>query len=241
MYLRLVAWKLSIFSRISQQPEQPCPPCATDHICNTDALAECRSDWSAAAKNSSKFGVHRCTFVWYSNCPYRIAFTVLKMATLTPPSSSAVAAAAAVAVKLLPDAGWEEARPTGFLPLLGNWPAWPCICIVLQFCISPMYLYCICVDPADPVLESESISFLPSFFNSSLRPFSSSSSLLYCCYCTPYFQENQTKFQISSSSSLWSELESYIECLCAILSLEWRMLICIPRREVFAVLMKFQE
>ena len=41
-------------------------------------------------------------------------------------------------------------------------------CVTLLY--FPMYLYCICVDPAGPVLESESISFLSSFFESSLHP-----------------------------------------------------------------------
>ena len=69
--------------------------------------------------------------------------------------------------------GWEEARPTSFLPLPGNWPVWPCICIVSLFCISQ----CICIVFV--------LTPLALYWNQNPSPSSPLSSSLLCTRSTP--------------------------------------------------------
>ena len=138
--------------------------------------------------------------------------------------------------RLLPDVGWEEARPTSFLPLPGNWPVWPCICIVSLFCISQ----CICIVFV--------LTPLALYWNQNPSPSSPLSSSLLCTRSTPgrcntiallLLQEGQMTewsscFIGPQCKMILFEGTFEATCLCAILSLEGRMSICIPV-ELFAV------
>ena len=144
--------------------------------------------------------------------------------------------------RLLPDVGWEEARPTSFLPLPGNWPVWPCICIVSLFCISQ----CICIVFV--------LTPLALYWNQNPSPSSPLSSSLLCTRSTPgrcntifpcfIARRLKSKWPNGTPASsgpsakwfCWKDQGAGREatCLCAILSLEGRMSICIPV-ELFAV------
>ena len=111
--------------------------------------------------------------------------------------------------RLLPDVGWEEARPTSFLPLPGNWPVWPCICIVSLFCISQ----CICIVFV--------LTPLALYWNQNPSPSSPLSSSLLCTRSTPGRCNTIALFYCKKAQKQMTEWSScFIRPQCKIIMLD---------------------